>query len=524
MSKLNFKEAKTFFRSAEEAVCYFILVESYEKCLDGDEKKSFLEAKSIDDMLDLLEDKQLAHLKSLIELIKKYKIGAFNQDDQCRYGTDAFSDWFTKNLLIYRKRAGLKDESKFIIRIRELCTEIINKIDSMERMRKFVKKEENQIIKNYKSNLVKFNGDSNEYRKWIILTCLDRNITEISRSRDIDKILKNLSTKTLKGIKEELKSKFSDKDLKDLIKQSERYEPYFYKFDLEENPRKTSNFTIENEHFTGFKGFKRVIKDLFNQVEEILKKREEMSLFEDKIDKLKTSTRFYEDIYDLLHSLDINLNDHDLKRAIGEYSKVGVQGEVYNNFLRKATFLKVLQRTIDPPHDFSRMTGTDGVVFLNRIEKVRKYFLDHLTQREYTVYRGSKPEELFDILTRANPKISIPNKYKDFLDEYLKDSSEIIEKIIKEINTKKPVVFNEGLTGTSLNKGISSVMFKGIRGGLLFTIKIPKNSKALVLDYERIENVPEEEEIVLADHTKLKIESIKRVNGRRFEVNATVVN
>ena len=60
-------------------------------------------------------------------------------------------------------------------------------------------------------------------------------------------------------------------------------------------------------------------------------------------------------------------------------------------------------------------------------------------------------------------------------------------------------------------------------GNVLFTIKIPKHSKALVLDYEGIRNSPFEEEILLAARTKMKINSIKKVRGH-YELELTVLN
>lgn len=118
----------------------------------------------------------------------------------------------------------------------------------------------------------------------------------------------------------------------------------------------------------------------------------------------------------------------------------------------------------------------------------------------------------YTLLDTAYPKIDYDKK------EGMTDS------LIGKINALTPTVFEEGLTSTSLNKGVSSVEFGGKQvGGVLLTIKIPRGSKALVLSYQGIEDVPQEEEVLLAPKTKIKIDSVKEVSGH-YEIEAEVVN
>ena len=60
-------------------------------------------------------------------------------------------------------------------------------------------------------------------------------------------------------------------------------------------------------------------------------------------------------------------------------------------------------------------------------------------------------------------------------------------------------------------------------GNVFLTIKIPPNSKALVLDYEGIQNAPGEEELLIAPKTKIKINSIREVD-KHYEIVAQVLN
>ena len=98
-----------------------------------------------------------------------------------------------------------------------------------------------------------------------------------------------------------------------------------------------------------------------------------------------------------------------------------------------------------------------------------------------------------------------------------------IKSVMAEINAKKPIVYDEALVGTSVNPGVSARRFHGKDDyNVFFTIKIPKGSRALVLDYEGLSNIPWEEEMTLAPRTRMRINSIKEVE-EHFEVEAEVV-
>ena len=140
-----------------------------------------------------------------------------------------------------------------------------------------------------------------------------------------------------------------------------------------------------------------------------------------------------------------------LKEAIGEYSKLGTNGAAFNPFLRKAQFLKKLSSP------GSRLSSDAIKTFGKRFAQASEYFERHLTDKEYTVYRGMGSSGLKALLDKSNPKIS----YKTD-DEYHKLI--IDDDLIRNINRIKPIVFDEGLVSTSLNKSISSCCFHGYRG------------------------------------------------------------
>ena len=210
----------------------------------------------------------------------------------------------------------------------------------------------------------------------------------------------------------------------------------------------------------------------------------------------------------------IGLDDKYLKGPIADYSKPGVIGSAFNNYLRKSEFLKKI----------SNISAPEIISFKNKFLKVSQYFLDHLTKKKYTVYRGMAFDGLEELLKNSNIKIetSLKPVTSDPIDVYELDLERKIS-LINEINEKKPIVFDEGFMSTALTERVSAESFDGKTMDHVFlTIEIPAGSKALVLDYEGITNVPDEEEMLLAERTKLKINSAKVV-GNHYEIEAAVV-
>ena len=165
-----------------------------------------------------------------------------------------------------------------------------------------------------------------------------------------------------------------------------------------------------------------------------------------------------------------------------------------------------------------KFTSEKMKVFKKRMAQAAEYFERHLTDKEYTVYRGMKSDGLLTLLETATPRV-----YSTHSTHALRLKTPV-DLLIPDINKKKPIVYDEGMVSTSLNKGVSSAFFHGTdKGNVFLTIKIPPRSKALVLDFEGIKNVPHEEEVLLAPKTKLKFWSMRKVNDH-YEIEAEVVS
>jgi hypothetical protein len=64
MNNLNFMQARYIF-GRESAIEYFVLVETYKMHLSEDQKRDFISATSINEMLELLNENQLNKLNSI---------------------------------------------------------------------------------------------------------------------------------------------------------------------------------------------------------------------------------------------------------------------------------------------------------------------------------------------------------------------------------------------------------------------------------------------------------------------------
>lgn len=512
--KLNFAEAKSKFRTDDEAVNYFTLVELYEKHLTGKQKEDFLSADTIDGMLDVLDEKQLRHLRSLLgavaDNLMRHHYDEGGPEGQM-FVNEAFSKWFREN--VFENGQDI-DFLEFPIRIYEKQKAKTNLKD---------------LVANFNKRLKKFDGDLGEYCQWLILSSFDDgSIPSIDRVYDAKKLLKTLDLKRL----EDLKKYIEKEKNKSIILTMQYLEPYFYWLainDLRYDEQPAFNI-IMNRAESGFiKKNKLIIDELFEEskkklidrIESEIKEKEE--LIENAIrilePKKKPNFRFnripvgasktFEDTINKVAGL-VGGEDEEMraKRAFASYSKAGGSGGSFNSFLRMYDFLKELLE--------GRHTSELLQAFAKRMARASEYFERHLADKEYTVYRGMRSDGLRALLDHSNPKIEY--KKKGTRDIVIDDD------LISEINRRKPVIFDEGMVSTSLNKGVSSVSFKGkCPGNIFLTIKIPPRSKALVLDYEEIQNAPLEEEMLLAPRTKLRFNSIKNVSGH-FEIEAEVVS
>lgn len=499
MEKLNWPQIKNKFTTEKDILSYFILVENYEKHLSSKQKDDFLNSDTIDGMISLLDEKQLSHLKSLLivnySTILKTK---FNS-----YGEEGLSDWFKENMKACKNELKIDHIYKDAY---DACTTLIEKIKNIEKN----KQNKKEMIEKYKSNLQKFNGNSVEYREWLALMAYDHGIPDIEKTYDVTKLLRRLNIKYLTNLKRYFQSKSAAK----IIMDTRNLEPYFY--NLATSKIKAKDYTNSHCIFLQLRGMKTnkdkydelsaftlATKDLISKIEDVIKEKNEY--IDDKIDSLKTSPKFYEDVVDILRYSGDELY---FKDAISEYSKPMASGSAFNDYLRKANFLKIISE--------KAISSSNIESFRNKMLKVQKYFLDHLTNKKYTVYRGMGVDGLKVLLSKANPKLLT-----------LKRKNTTNKLIFKEINEKKPIVFDEGFVSTSLNKGIAATEFQGKKqGGVFFEIEIPAGSKALVLDYESVINVSREEEVLLAERTKMRINSIKTAGtppNMYFDVNATVV-
>ena len=69
MPKLEFEAVKHKFGNDEDAASYFLLVALYKKHLQGEQENHFLNAKTIEGMLGVLDEKQLLHSTTVISAV-----------------------------------------------------------------------------------------------------------------------------------------------------------------------------------------------------------------------------------------------------------------------------------------------------------------------------------------------------------------------------------------------------------------------------------------------------------------------
>lgn len=499
-TKWNFTQAKNKLKNDEDIISYFILVESYEKYINSSQESKFLNPDSIDEMINLLDEKQLEHLKSLIKVFFQYKYHAHWDTHGRGVTVDQLSEWFKEN--IYQNENLLKKFGSKPLNIQEECQsncmKLYKKIKSVIQERLKIKNVRVKQLAQYKTRLRKFDGNSMEYRQWLTLFVIDHGIPGIDRVHDIDKLLRRLSIEYLKRLKDKL-ARVSPNAIMRGIK---NLEPYFYQSaadDMDDSIDSSGSLILKRTN-PEYKAFNIAIKNLIFKIESIIAKKIELNISE-IIDSLPTSAKFYDDMETILDAVEDK--DNYLKNVIEEYSKASATGSVFNRYLRKAVLLERLSK--------AEVSVSDIRSFRNKVLKARKYFLNHLTSKNYTVYRGMGLNGLPVLLKTAEPQLS--NRW---------DNGNL-EPLIEEINKKKPVVFDEGFLSTSLDKEIAAQEFEGkSKEGVFFTIKIPAGSKALVLDYENIDNIPYEEEVLLDAGTKIKINSIKDVQGH-YEIDAVVV-
>ena len=449
-------------------------------------------------MLDVLDKNQLKHLRS--SLSASHFEQPYKSSYDPEFKKEAFSEWYRENM------NGKK------INILKLFPRIYNK--------QIEKTKVQDLVSKFNSRLKKFNGDIKEYCQWLILLSIDNSIPSIENVYDVHKLLKPLDLTRLKRLLWEL-DKFKNNHI---IESMERLEPYFYRLATEKfkcNAQPTSSEEAIN--ILSNYAEKVFIEDNPSPVTQMFDKEREnlIDIIKNLIDEKRTilkstvaklgSSKTFED--SLIKVADLVGGDDEifLKEAIGEYSMLGANGSAFNTFLRKAKFFEKLSKE-------KNFSSDEIKTFRKRMAQASKYFEDHLTKKEYTTYRGMRSDGLKALLDKSTPKIH----YKTG------ENHELIvdDDLIKEINKCKPIVFDEGINSVSLNKGVAGhpYFFRGKTPGNVFlTIKIPPNSKALVLDYEGIRNAPVEDEIILAPKTKIKINSIKKVD-KHYEIVAQVVN
>ncbi len=492
---MDFAKAKSKFGDDKEAVNYFVLVELYGKHLSEEKKDKFLSANSIDDMLDVLDERQLKHLRSLLGASLYQR--SFRAHDDPEFDKEAFSEWFIQNVL----------NRGFEIDYKGLPPRIYDK--------QIAKTKAQDLIFTFKSRLKRFDGDLEEYCQWLILLGVDNSIPSIERAYDVHRLLKSLDLTRL----EKLLKSIEKKKIGDIVDNMKYLEPTFYQIatkDLKYANAPDSNILLNNveSNFTAttpskVHGLFEIERNkLIAKIKNLI--NEKNTIVESTIAKLGTSKTF-EDSLTQIGDLVGGDDEVFLKEAIGEYSKVGASGSAFNRFLREAQFFKELSE--------KKFSSDTLQTFRKRIAQASAYFERHLTDKEYTVYRGMGSDGLKALLDKSNPKIC----YKTTDDQWHKLI--IDDDLINEINKRNPIVFDEGFASTSLNKGVSGhkCFFKGKNvGNVFFTIKIPLHSKALVLDYEGIRNVPHEEEVLLTPRTKMKLTSIKDMAGH-YEIEAEVV-
>ncbi len=500
MPKLkDFAEAKCKFKTDEDTLKYFLLVELYEKHLTGKQKDEFLNANTIDSMLDVLDKNQLEHLKNLIYAFRENSAVVYGEGGEERakqFYNEAYSKWFNDAI------STDVDKHRWAS-----INNLILTISKKEKLKTDMK----DLFLKFKQHLTKFDGNLSEYKQWLVLMYVDNKIPAIDRIYDVNKLIKQLNLKRLNALQKSVEKL----NISYLVAKMRYLEPYYYQtailnIDYDKIKRTNPFNTLEYEFIKTNKSlihkeFEEAAITLIDRIKKVIDDKKEF--VGEQISGLTKSKTFDDDIKEVAEYLG-GTDEVLLKRAIAEYSKLGACGSAYNNFLRKAVFLKNLLK--------NNSSLEKMIQFRNNISKVAEYFENHLTDKEYTVYRGMRIDGLEELLKNSSPKIA----YQTDAEYHMLI---IDEALLNQINRTKPIVFDEGLVSTSLNKGVSSIFFGGKKDGHVFlTITVPARSKALVLDYENIENVPKEEELLLAPKTKMKIQSIKEINGH-YEIDAEVV-
>ena len=520
MAKLNFMQAKSRFKTIEDVAAYFILVESYEKHLNADQKEKFLNPDTIEDMFKILSDKQLKHLRSLIKVMARSKL--YPKSQEIIYGGEQFSDWFKKNL--YKNSScGIDKPDKFYI---DVCKSLLERLvkfgEESGRTQKYIK----DIIAEYKTKLKRFGGNSVEYREWLILLTTDHGIPGIEKTYNVTKLLKSLDLYILEKLRHKI---IFGTRVDETIRRIKYIEPYLYWQAIKSVDKSDLDITVGANYRDGIRqrlrddgseasSFLFAVKDLISKIGNIIKQKREF--VEQKLEGLSKTTTFYRDIEEILRSVS-SVDDKELKDTIAEYCGYDINYHEFGLYFRKKLFLEALLKgklpngleIYIPPITSEKINS-----YRNKIQKVIECFEKCIIDKEYTVYRGMRLDGLFALLNNAYPNMKMP-RYGVIDDD-----------LFEKLNKGNLVVSDDGPVSTSLKRGVSLKQFHG-EDGVLFTIRVPKGSKAIVLDYEGIETVAWEEEVLLAPKTKIKINSAKLaikskgLEGKLYyEIDAEVAN
>lgn len=345
-----------------------------------------------------------------------------------------------------------------------------------------------KVLSNYKSNLAKFDGDSVEYRKYIILSIKAPWIKSLGKVYDIRKILRNMSLDLNIKLLEKLNERgpFAE-DIK-------KKEPYFLEILSSE-----SLFALE-------KDFKLSGNLLIKQVEQEISNKE--TFLNQRINDLKPNAVTYEDILEVLMLMKKStISKKALRNFIPDYLNSGNNEDNLASSLRaRAALLELIN---NPELFITICSRADLQIFRDRIMRIRELMSKNILSKSYTVYRGIR---CYDALRRLfkNGGFWLPENLED-----------VNQEIIDKINRTHPVIFDTSVISTSLNKGISSVNFS-MQGGCLFKISLPAGCKAIILDFQgKIKTIPAEEEVLLDEKTELKITKFSRFkNGEGFTIHA----
>lgn len=515
MPKPTFNEIAAKFNSQEDAMEYFILVENYEIHLPKDKLTSFLNAGSINEMLEMLSEKQLHHAMGLIKGFSMLDTRSEEGRGIIRHNAFRVSDWFYKNVIEQKytktkeKGETKTNETQYYSDLQNACHGILKKTSLILKNRITNEEHKKQVKANYKANLKNFDGNSIEYRKWIILQISDPSIPAINTTFNTAKLLKNLDKKRLEHFPRLINTRFLDK--KDAAEKINNFEPYFYEnmIDYEHlgyiDPSYRTALDDESEEW-----------EIWEKCAETLKIEIQKIISHWNLPERKTLSRSYDDVIDFKHPRgQKNIREENEKLAVGRYSDPGEKGTDYFLYLRKGC-----------PEEYRHLIDTDprggngkkfrGIVFSQfweNVLKVRSYFLKHPTKQDCIVYRGMKPDGMINLLKTARPTINSKLNDKQMTDE-----------LVAELNEKQPIMWDASLLSTSFIDQVSAARFYGkMPGNLFFIIEVPRRSFGLTLGAENIPNIPTEEEFLLMEKTKIKILSVVKTNDEYYEIHAKVV-